>query len=114
VGIRSLDGIEMRPVDALSEGRITSATLFTFNEADTVVSARYSGGWIVLGYLIGKRTPAGIEFSYVQADVSGGIDTGRSSCDLNVLSDGRLRLVEHFRWETREGAGVNVMEEAKR
>jgi hypothetical protein len=113
VRTRTLDGIEMRPVDALSEGRITCATLFSFNEADGVVSARYSGGPIVLGYLIGKRTPAGVEFSYVQADVSGGIDIGRSSCDLNVLPDGRLQLVEHFRWESREGAGVNVMEEAE-
>jgi hypothetical protein len=63
---RSLDGVEMRAVDHLSEGLITAATLFTFAESNAVVSARYAGGHIVLGYLIGKRTSDGIEFSYVQ------------------------------------------------
>ena len=75
------------------------------------MSARYAGGRIVLGYLIGKRTSDGIEFSYVQSDVTGRIDTGRSRCDLEVLPDRRLRLVEHFKWASREGEGVNVLEE---
>lgn len=67
----SLDGVEMRVVDQLSEGLLTAATLFTFAESNAVVSARYAGGRIVLGYLIGKRTSDGIEFSYVQSDVTG-------------------------------------------
>ena len=109
----SLDGVEMRAVDQLSEGLITAATLFTFAESNAVVSARYAGGRIVLGYLIGKRTSDGIEFSYVQSDVTGRIDTGRSTCDLEVLPDRRLRLVEHFKWASREGEGVNVLEELR-
>jgi hypothetical protein len=110
---RSLDGVEMRAVDQLSEGLITAATLFTFAESNAVVSARYAGGRIVLGYLIGKRRSDGIEFSYVQSDVTGRIDTGRSRCDLEVLPDRRLRLVEHFKWASREGEGVNVLEELR-
>jgi hypothetical protein len=109
----SLDGVEMRAVDHLSEGLITAATLFTFAESDAVVSARYAGGRIVLGYLIGKRTADGIEFSYVKMDVTGRIDTGQSRCDLTRLPDRRLRLVEHFKWASREGEGVNVLEEVR-
>ena len=59
MGTQSLEGVDVRPVDALSEGLITSATLFTCKESNAVVSAHYSGGRIVLGYLIGRRTPAG-------------------------------------------------------
>ena len=108
---RSLDGVEMRPVDDLSQGLITSSTLFTFAESRSIVSAKYAGGRILLGYLIGKRTSSGIEFSYVQTDETGRIDTGQSRCDLAVLPDGRVRLVEHFQWASREGEGVNVLEE---
>ena len=109
--VRSLDGVEMRAVDELSEGLITSATLFTFAESSSVVSARYAGGRIVLGYLIGRRTSGGIEFSYVQTDATGRIDSGQSRCDLAVLPDGRLRLTEHFQWSSLAGEGVNVLEE---
>jgi hypothetical protein len=110
---RSLDGVEMRPVDDLSEGLITSSTLFTFAESHSIVSAKYAGGNVLLGYLIGKRTSGGIEFSYVQTDATGRVDTGQSRCDLRVLPDGRLRLVEHFQWASREGEGVNVLEEMR-
>ena len=109
----SLDGVEMRAVDELSEGQITSATLFTFAESSSVVSARYAGGRVVLGYLIGKRTSGGVEFSYVQTDTTGHIDSGQSRCNLAILPDGRLRLVEHFQWASRDGEGVNVLDEVK-
>ena len=109
--MRSLEGVEMRAVDELSEGLITSATLFTFHESDGIVSARYAGGRILLRYLIGKSTTKGIEFSYVQADLSGTLDTGRSTCELAVLPDGRMRLFERFQWQSRQGQGVNVLEE---
>ena len=34
-----------------------------------------------------------------------------STCELGRTADGRLRLIEHFRWESREGSGTNVFEE---
>ena len=109
-----LDGVQMRAVDAESEGLISSETLFTFAENDTLVSAQYAGGRIALGYLIGRRNAERIDFQYVQADQSGRIDTGRSTCDVVVLAGGRLRLVEHFTWESREGRGTNVLEQVEK
>jgi hypothetical protein len=107
----SLDGVRMRAVDAESEGLISSETLFTFADSDALVSAHYAGGRIALGYLIGRRHTGRIDFHYVQADRSGLIDTGRSTCDVTVLATGRIRLVEHFTWESRDGRGTNVLEQ---
>jgi len=36
---------------------------------------------------------------------------GRSDCEIGALPDGRLRLVERFQWESRDGSGTNVLEE---
>jgi hypothetical protein len=38
---------------------------------------------------------------------------GRSECDAQRLSDGRLRLVEHFAWSIRRGSGFNVFDEVR-
>jgi hypothetical protein len=107
----SLDGVRMRAVDAESEGLISSDTLFTFTESGGLVSARYAGGRITLGYLIGQRQSQRVDFHYVQADRSGRIDTGRSTCEMLVRASGRIRLVEHFTWESRDGRGTNVLEQ---
>ncbi len=74
-------------------------------------SARYRGGEISDGYLIGRRH-AGIwlAFRYVQADRTARIDAGVSTGVLDRLPDGRLQLVESYQWITRPGAGRHVLE----
>jgi hypothetical protein len=32
-------------------------------------------------------------------------------CELLRLPDGRIRLTEHFSWDSREGSGSNVLEQ---
>jgi hypothetical protein len=39
------------------------------------------------------------------------VHAGRSTCDVMLRGDGRLRIVEHFQWSTREGSGTNVFDE---
>lgn len=94
---------------------MSGETILEFEQTSEVVSARYRGGTIVDGYLIGKLDPAGtsLHFCYVQADVRGNVDAGSSTGTIDQMQDGRLRLTEEFKWFTRSGRGINVFEEIK-
>ena len=107
----SLDGVRMAGAATDSSGVVSGETIFTFEQTGDVVSARYRGGDIIDGYLIGQLSGANLHFRYVQADGSGALDAGVSNGELERLSDGRLRLVEHFQWITRQGSGTNVFEQ---
>lgn len=90
---------------------VSASTILTFEQQGTVVSARYRGGEIVDGYLIGHLTGWTLQFRYVQADRSGRLDCGVSAGLLERLADGRLRLVEHYQWLTRPESGTNTFVE---
>lgn len=109
--MRPLDGVRMNVTQTAAVGVVNAETIFEFSQSGDMVEARYSGGGIVVGRLIGKRTTDQIEFRYIQLTDSGVLDSGQSRCDLEVMEDGRLRLIEHFKWASREGGGVNVFEE---
>jgi hypothetical protein len=47
-----------------SEGEATAATTFEYHELDGVVWARYEGGAIRLGFLVGTRVGDRLEFRY--------------------------------------------------
>ena len=108
---RSLDGARMWVVSTDAAGEVNRETTFEFTQTGQVVSARYTGGAIRLGYLVGVRDSERIEFRYAQVDDAGRVDGGHSTAELTLLEDGRYRLVEHFEWESRVGRGTNVFEE---
>ena len=107
----SLDGIRMRVISTAEVGVVEGDTLFTFTQEGSVVSAHYSGGRVRLGYLVGIRSPAGLRFRYVRLDTEDRLDSGCSECEIGRTPDGRVRLLEHFQWDTREGSGTNLFEE---
>ena len=107
----SLDGIRMHVVSTANVGVVSTETLFTFTQEGSVVSARYAGGKVELGYLVGVLSSDGLRFCYAQLDDEGRLDGGNSTCEISRTDDGRIRLVEHFQWQSREGAGTNVFEE---
>ena len=76
-----------------------------------MVSARYAGGKVRLGFLVGTIAGLTLKFRYVQIDIRERIDGGLSTCPLDRTENGRIRLVEHFQWESREGSGTNIFEE---
>ena len=106
----SLHGKRMRVLQTAESGVVGSGTRLVFEESDSVITARYDGGAVVVGYLVGRRTGQQAMFRYAQISTSGEVDGGVSQCDL-AITDGRLRLHEHFRWESRTGEGLNVFEE---
>jgi hypothetical protein len=107
------DGKRMRVVSTANVGIVDQDTLFTFEQRGRAVSAHYQGGKVRLGYLIGLHSSSHLDFRYIQIDTDDHLDSGFSKCELHRLPDGRLRLLEHFQWESREGSGTNVFEEER-
>jgi hypothetical protein len=111
-GAPSLDGRQFRVVDN-ADGEVDAATVFSYQESGGVVSARYTGGAIRLGYLVGTRRGADLDFRYVHLAVTGETSSGRCRSTIEVLDGGRLRLAEEWHWESRDGSGTSVVEEVK-
>ena len=111
--IPRLQGRRMRVVSTDPVGVVSGQTILEFEQTNDMVSARYRGGTILDGYLLGTLDSAGasLRFCYVQVDLHGSVDAGSSICTISHLKDGRLLLREEFQWLTRPGSGTNVFEE---
>lgn len=107
----NLDGLTMYVSSTASIGVVGAGTLLHFTQDGSRVLARYSGGSIRRGYLVGDIEGEKLRFRYTQVEGGGEIHGGSSRCDVETLPDGRTRIVEHFTWRTREGSGDNVFEE---
>jgi hypothetical protein len=107
----SLDGRRFRSAVDVPGGDIGTETVFEYAEADGIVHARYAGGAIRLGFLVGTREGDTLRFRYAQVRGDGTTAAGRCESRIEALDDGRLRLHETWAWESREGAGTSVVEE---
>jgi len=104
----SLDGVRMTVTQTAPDGVVDDRTIFEFSHTGSIVEARYAGGEIAAGHLIGHFIDGKLTFRFVQMTNDERLDSGASTCDVDRGDDGLLRLVEHFEWATREGAGTNV------
>ena len=109
----SLDGAVMRVVRAAPNARIGPDTVFCFDLDGPRLSARYGGGAVAEGWLVGVLDPATsqVRFHYLQVGVDGSVAAGESVADLTRSEDGRWQLTEHFTWSSGEGSGTNQLQE---
>ena len=109
--MKNLDGLTMFVSSPADNGVVSGDTRLVFTQRGTRVAARYSGGRIARGWLVGQWADDTLHFRYGQREDGCAIHAGHSVCSVQELPDGRLQLVEHFAWSTRPGSGVNVFEE---
>jgi hypothetical protein len=111
----SLDGRRFRAVSQVDGGEVDEETIFEYHQDGDLVWARYAGGRIRLGHLVGVRYADGraaeLEFRYSQLNQAGETASGFCRSRIERLADGRLRLHEAWRWESRPGEGTSVVEE---
>ena len=107
----NLGGRKMHVVQTAPNGVVGRDTLFDFFQAGNVVSASYSGGRVQVGYLVGFLEDNTLSFRYCQISEENRIDGGTSSARIETIDGGRLRLIESFKWESKEGSGENNFEE---
>ena len=107
----SLDGRVFRAVEN-DDGEVSAGeTLFHYSQQAELVHARYEGGGIRLGFLVGTRAGDRLEFRYAHVNASGDTATGRCTTTIEQAADGRLRLLESWSWDSRDGSGTSVVEE---
>jgi hypothetical protein len=107
----SLDGRVFRVAAMGAAGEASEATHFEYHEQDGLVWARYEGGAVRLGFLVGIREGDSLDFRYSQLNEDGETSNGHCSTTISTLPDGRLRLDEEWTWESRPGAGASAVEE---
>jgi hypothetical protein len=110
--MEDLDGRRFRAV-VNEAGEVDGATVFEYSQDGDLVHARYSGGAIRLGFLVGTRSGDSLDFRYAHVNVEGETATGHCVSVLSVLDDGRLRLHETWEWDSRSGSGTSVVEEIR-
>lgn len=108
-----LDGVVMKAAEFAPDAGIGPETVFCFDQNGGTISARYGGGPIADGWLVGTVDPGTSEaaFHYLQIGVDGTVDSGHSVAEIRRLPDGRRVLNEHFAWTSRDGSGANRLEE---
>ena len=108
-----LHGLTMQVSQTADVGVVGAGTVLHFTQKGSRVLARYGGGSVKRGCLVGEIDAGVLRFRYTQVEGSGGIHGGSSVCDVVTLADGRTRIIEHFTWRTRDGSGDNVFDEAE-
>jgi hypothetical protein len=93
------------------QAEASAATVFEYHEDGDVVWARYQGGAVRLGFLVGTRAGDPLDFRDSQLNEGGETSNGHCSTTISVLPDGRLRLSEHWTWESKPGSGTIAAEE---
>jgi hypothetical protein len=107
----NLDGLLMYVSSSDDRGVVGADTRLSFVQKGSRVLGRYRGGAVERGYLVGRVTGTTLVFRYAQREAAGELHAGRSVCDVSRRPDGRIRVLEHFRWSTRNGEGTNVFDE---
>jgi len=107
----NLDKKRMKVIKTAKTGKVNHETIFEFHQDGFIVTARYAGGKIIQGFLVGKIKEDKLEFRYSQIDSEENLDGGFSICEMKKLENGKIQLVEHFQWESIEGTGENIIEE---
>ena len=92
----NLDGVTMFVSSTAASGVVGSDTRLHFRQKGFRVAARYAGGSVARGWLIGTISGSRLAFRYVQREVAGAIHSGDSVAHIERRADGRLRIVEHF------------------
>jgi hypothetical protein len=109
--MNNLDGLRMYVSSTAAEGVVGSDTRLHFIQKGQRVAARYTGGSVKRGWLVGRLSGSELVFRYAQSEVSGEVHHGHSVCAVERLGTRRVRIVEHFTWTSRPGSGTNVFDE---
>ena len=108
----SLDGRRFTPIARADAGEAGTDTVFEYNEDDGLVWARYGGGEIRLGFLVGLRDGERLDFRYSHVNGAGETANGRCSSMISLDEAGRLVLSETWSWESKPGHGTSVLRES--
>ncbi|SFR60465.1 hypothetical protein [Halogeometricum limi] len=109
----SLDGRTLAGVENAASGDVGRDTRFEFEQDGDRIRARYAGGDVAEGHLLGTFDGDRWDVRYVQVDAAGETATGHSVGVVTELPDGRVRVEDDWEWESKPGTGSSVLEEVE-
>ena len=109
----SLEGKRFHTSEMDDQGEASAETIFDYHEEGDLIWARYQGGAVRLGFLVGTRSGDQLDFRYSQLSETGETSTGHCLTTISTLPDGRIRLSEEWSWESKPGSGTSVTEEIR-
>lgn len=109
----NLDKKTFRSVSNSGNGEVTGETLFHYQQNGTMVMAKYGGGTIRNGNLLGQIDATGtLTFAYQHFNVDNEFRTGRCIATPEKMPNGKLRYHESWEWTGGlEGQGQSIIEE---
>ena len=107
----NFDGKRMNVTKTAGNGVVNHETIFEFQQTGDRVFARYSGGKVSRGSLIGELKEDQLRFAYVQEHADGKIALGHSTCEVSLDDSSKMCMIERFDWE--QGKGENVFQELR-
>jgi len=102
-----------RAIGNSENGEVSSETIFYYKQQGEILTARYSGGEIVEGHLIGKVDVDGrIDMRYHHINQKGDLMTGKCHSIPEVMKNGKIRLHEEWEWTSGDlSKGTSFIEE---
>lgn len=109
------DGRLFVSVENTVNGEVSPQTLFEYKQEGHILTGSYSGGDIVKGILIGLVKDDGtLQFNYNHINSNNVIRGGFCTSVPVILSDGRVRLHEKWKWtDNEQSEGESIVEEVK-
>jgi len=104
---------KFKPIRNTDNGETSEETIFHYQQQGDVLTCEYSGGQIIKGQLIAKVDEAGnIDMRYHQVNKKGELMTGICNSKPEVMSNGKIRLIENWQWTSGDNSiGHSILEE---
>jgi hypothetical protein len=109
----SYDNKQFRSVSNTNDGEVTQETIFEYRQIGQAISAKYQGGNIREGNLLGTVDTNGIiHMSYQHWNTDNQFRTGICVSKPELLPNGKIRLYESWQWTNgSHGKGESIIEE---
>ncbi|WP_371396167.1 n-acetylglutamate synthase [Fretibacter rubidus] len=102
-----------RPVATTDGSDTTSETIFKYEQKGDMLTGTYAGGDVYFGHLIGTVDERGrIDMRYHHMTENGDLMTGICQSTPEIMSNGKIRLYERWRWTCgNRSKGRSTLEE---
>lgn len=107
------NGKIFKPILNAVNGETSDQTLFKYQQSGNILTAKYTGGKIIEGHLIGIVNENGcIDMRYHQINDKYEIMTGTCQSKPEILENGKIRLHENWQWTSGDQSkGQSILDE---
>jgi len=95
----NLDKKIFKALSNSENGEVNDDTVFYYSQKENIISAKYSGGEIIKGNLIGKQLENGqFDFVYHHINKDGQLKIGKCLSTAILQDNRKIKLFEKWQW----------------